>query len=105
VGFSVQYPGQTLFISNSQFLDNAATELVAPTSDVSAASGGAIYVFERCSQVPDLPYTEPLSVTIIDSDFRGNVSQPVTLNGRGGALRSFSLPDIAIFNTVSVDNH
>jgi uncharacterized delta-60 repeat protein len=105
VGFSVQYPGQTLFISNSQFLDNAATELVTPTSAVSAASGGAIYVFERCSQVPDLPYTEPVSMTIIDSDFRGNVAQPLTLNGRGGALRSFSRADIAIFNTVIVDNH
>jgi hypothetical protein len=105
VGFSVQYPGQTLFITNSQFLDNAATELVAPTSAVSGTSGGAIYVFERCSRVPDLPYTEPLSVTIIDSDFRGNVSQPATLNGRGGALRSFSRADIAIFNTVIVDNH
>ena len=105
VAFWVQYPGQTLFISNSQFRDNAATELVPPTSSTFGASGGAITVAERCALVPDLPYTEPVSVTFVDSDFRGNVSQPTTLNGRGGALRSFSRADIAIFNTVIADNH
>jgi hypothetical protein len=41
----------------------------------------------------------------VDSDFRGNASQPTTLYGRGGALRSYSLADIAIYNTVFADNH
>jgi hypothetical protein len=104
IGFSVLYPGQTLFISNTQFLNNRAIELVAPTS-ASTASGGAIYVAERCNNAQDVPHTEPVSVTIVDSDFRGNASQPTTLFGRGGALRSVSLADIAIYNTVFVDNH
>jgi uncharacterized delta-60 repeat protein len=104
VSFLVQYPGQTLTVANSTFLDNRATELVAPTG-VTSASGGAIHVSQRCANALDLPHTEPVSVAIANSEFRRNASQPTTLNGRGGALRSYSLADIAITDTIVVDNH
>ncbi len=104
VQFAVQYPGQTLTVVNSTFLNNRAAELVPPTSATGAA-GGAIHVVERCSNAQDLPYTAPVSVNIANSEFRGNASQPATLNGRGGALRSYSLADIVITDTIIVNNH
>ncbi len=108
VAYWIQYPGQCLSITNSRFLNNTATELLPPTNSVVAAGGG-LSVQERClgpvDTVTDLPTVEPVTVTIANSEFRGNSSQPVTLFGRGGAIRSYSLADITISDTIIVDNH
>ncbi|MEP7208911.1 MAG: choice-of-anchor Q domain-containing protein [Casimicrobiaceae bacterium] len=99
----VQYAGQTLGIFNSQFLNNTATELVPPSPF--NVKGGAVDIAERCANATDTPYTEPVSVTIANSEFRGNSVQPVTQEGRGGALRSWSRADIVITDSIFVDNH
>ena len=95
----MQYPGQTLSITNSQFLNNIAKPLVA--SPTSADSGGALNIVEKCSTTR----TTPVPVTIANSLFSGNRSQPVTLSGFGGAISTSSDADIAITDTRLVDNH
>ena len=108
VTFFAQYPGQSLSITNSNFLDNVAVELVPPTSSFTA-SGGGLNIQDKCTgpvdTIGDLPTVTPVTVTIASSEFRGNSARPTTLSGRGGAIRSYSLADIAIFDTVIVDNH
>ena len=47
VAFNVQYPGQMLTITNSQFNNNIAKPTVAPTSAVGNDRGGAI-TFQDC---------------------------------------------------------
>lgn len=105
VAFFVQYPGQTLSITQSQFFDNAAVETVAPAPGSNTASGGGLTVQDKCTGALDVPSVTPATVTIAHSEFRGNVSLPLTLQGRGGAIRSYSLADITISDTVIVDNH
>ena len=103
--FSVQYPGQSLVLESSRFLNNTATELLTPPNDFSAAGGGA-YVVEKCQSALDTPYTKPVSVAIYNSEFRGNAVQPLTgRDGRGGGFRSYSRADIVMTDTIVVDNH
>jgi hypothetical protein len=107
VMFVIQYPGQLLSISNSQFVNNVATDLFLTSAD--GAVGGGLYVTERClgplNALTDIPSVTPVSVTIAGSEFRGNSSQAIALNGRGGAIRSWSRADIVIVDTIIVDNH
>jgi uncharacterized delta-60 repeat protein len=103
--FQAQYAGQSLTVSNSQFLNNIATELLPATGDTFPVSGGGVYVVQRCANAQDVPYTEPVSATIIGSEFRGNRVRPLTTHdGDGAAIRSWSRADIAIFDTRIVDN-
>jgi hypothetical protein len=103
VWFAAMYPGQMLSISNSRFFDNVATDLF-PTGSPNA-SGGALYVVERCPNATDTPHTDLVSVTIANSEFRRNSSRPNNIDGRGGAIRSYSLADILITDTIIEDNH
>ncbi|MEP7181312.1 MAG: choice-of-anchor Q domain-containing protein [Betaproteobacteria bacterium] len=108
VFMALQYPGQSLYVLGSQFLDNTATEIVPPPFlNTSGTDGGAIGFTERCQNPNpfDVPTTQPVTVMIESSEFRRNHSQPVTLNGRGGAIRSWSLADMFIFDSIFVDNH
>jgi hypothetical protein len=103
--FSIQYPGQTLSIANSRFVDNTATEVVPPLSSFDNVGGGVNWS-ERCQNALDTPYTKPVTVNITGSEFRGNSAQPLTSrDGRGGALRSWSLADVYIADTAIIDNH
>jgi hypothetical protein len=102
VMFSVQYPGQWLHISNSQFLNNVATEIGPVVFDL---SGGGVYVVEQCPSATDTPYTNPVTVIIDKSEFRGNLVQPVTREGRGGGMRVYALADVFIVDSAIVDNH
>ncbi|HSC97438.1 MAG TPA: hypothetical protein VLI21_00935, partial [Casimicrobiaceae bacterium] len=103
--FAIQYPGQTLTIANSRYLDNTATEVVPPLTTFDNVGGGVNWS-ERCSNALDTPYTKPVTVNITGSEFRGNSAQPLTnRDGRGGALRSWSLADVHIADTAIVDNH
>jgi uncharacterized delta-60 repeat protein len=108
VAFWAQYPGQTLTITNSQFLDNTARD-GAPALISSNAAGGGLAFQDKCTgpvnTIGDLPTVTPVTVTIANSEFRNNTSQPVSLGGRGGAIRSYSLADITISDTRIVDNH
>jgi len=79
VVFNAQYPGQTLGISSSQFLDNVAKPVVA--GNTNSHNGGAILVHDYC---PDTRI--PAVVAIDTSVFSGNRVQPVELEGRGGAI-------------------
>ena len=54
VAFGVQYPGQTLTITNSRFLNNTATGRGDPGRPRATASGGALTVQDRC-QGPAIP--------------------------------------------------
>ena len=105
---SLQYPGQSFTVLNSQFLDNTATEIATPPfGQFSGTDGGGLAFSEKCSNPNplDVPVTQPVSVTIANSDFRRNYSLPVTLHGRGGAIRTWSLADVFIYGTTFVDNH
>jgi len=104
VAMYVQYPGQVLTITDSQFNSNTATELLTAT-DTFPVAGGALYVVQRCANAEDVPYTQPVTVTIASSEFRGNLVAPLTTHdGRGGAIRSYSLADITIIDTIVSNN-
>ena len=102
VGVLVQYPGQTLSISNSQFVDNFARPVaVTGTTALSGQQGAGVYVVDRCSGTR----IEPVTVSIANSVFSGNHAQPATLVGRGAAITIFSHADTTIVDTRIVDNH
>jgi len=86
--FQLQYPGQTLAITNSQFLNNKA-QPIGPSATTD--SGGALAIFEKCAV-----HTSPVTVNITGSVFSGNQSLPTTLNGFGGAIAADSVADITI---------
>ena len=94
VAVGLQYPGQSLTITNSKFLENTARDVQVAVAS-STAGGGAIVFQDRCigpvDTIGDLPSVAPVTLTIANSEFRGNASNPVLLNGRGGAIRSYSL--------------
>jgi len=105
VAFWAQYPGQTLTVRNSQFLGNAATPLLPPTDPNNGnTAGGGMTFQDKCTGTGN-PFVTPVTVTIANSEFRGNVVAPVTLGGKGGGLRSFSLADVTISDSIFVDNH
>jgi hypothetical protein len=98
VKFNVQYTGQTLTITNSQFLNNIAKPTVPGNTD--SHNGGGLFASYNCSG-PTLPFT----VSISSSLFSGNRVQPVDLEGRGGALAAFGFGTLTITDTRIVDNH
>ncbi|HTP45431.1 MAG TPA: choice-of-anchor Q domain-containing protein [Casimicrobiaceae bacterium] len=98
--FQIQYPGQTLTITNSQFLNNVATPDVFPAG-TAAQNGAGMRIAERCTT----PQTTPVTVIISNSLFSGNLAQPTgTLTANGGAFDSYSLADIAIADSRIVAN-
>ena len=96
VAYLIQYPGQSLTISNSHFLNNTVQPLTGPVGVV----GGAVNIAERCAT-----RTTPAPVNISNSVFSGNRAEPLTLNGNGGAIFANSYADITISDTRIVDNH
>jgi hypothetical protein len=96
VSFEVQYSGQALTISNSQFLNNKGQPLSGPGNSF----GSALAIYEKCS--PSHP--APVPVTITSSVFSGNQGLPNTLSAFGGAIASDSRADIAITDTRIVNN-
>jgi len=108
VAFWAQFPGQLVSITNSQFVNNIANELLPPSGS-SNARGGALSFQDQCTTsngtISDRPSVAPLSLTIANSEFRGNHVQPVTLGGLGGAITLYALADVTIADTRIVDNH
>ena len=102
IGFYLQYPGQTLTITNSQVIANFAKPTVSGSNGFHYGAGLA--VLENCQGSPRGP-TIPSTVSIANSLFSGNRTQPVNLMALGGAITSFSDADITITNTRIVDNH
>jgi hypothetical protein len=108
VAFWAQFPGQLVSITNSQFLNNSATELIPPSGS-SNVRGGALSFQDQCTTsngtISDRPSITPLFLTIANSRFRGNHVQPATLGGLGGAITTYALADVTISDTRIVDNH
>ena len=73
--FSVQYPGQSLTITNSQFLNNIATELLPAIREHRDGRrcwrlAGSMHGASNASRI--FHSITPVSVTIANSEFRGN---------------------------------
>ncbi len=102
LGFDIQFSGQSLTITNSKFINNTAFPAVTP-SQFTNSSGGGLNASQRCGL--NTPITSPVTVTISNSVFDGNISRPVTFNGRGGAISSFSFADILISDSRIINNH
>ena len=100
IGFDVQFPGQSLTITDSQFLDNVATPVVPPVTFTNSG-GGAINVSQRCGTTA---VTAPVPVTIANTLFSGNLAIPIGFSGRGGAIASTSLADVVITDSRFVGN-
>ncbi|HVO90861.1 MAG TPA: hypothetical protein VMV45_20160 [Casimicrobiaceae bacterium] len=94
-----QYPGQTLTITNSQFLNNTARPVT--TNPSVTDSGGALLLEQKCANTR---FT-PASASISNSVFSGNRAQPTTLSAIGGAVGAFAYVDYTISDTRIVDNH
>jgi hypothetical protein len=98
--YNFQYAGQSLTITNSQFVNNVAKPLSAIAAST-AHTGGGLNVSEFCTG----GRTTPVSVTIANSLFTGNRVQPVDLEAYGAAIHSNSYADILIADSRIVDNH
>ena len=98
LAFNAQYPGQTLSITNSQFIDNVAKPVVA--GNTGGHNGGALRIGNYCAGV-----NVPVTVTISRSVFAGNRVQPVDLGGGGGAIAISDNASVTISDTRVVDNH
>ena len=96
VQFRSQYPGQSLTIGRSQFLDNVAGPVVAGNSG--SYDGGALHVND------DRPVSRtPVVVYVQNSVFAGNRVRPDVLEGRGGALAIYdnaalTLEGVRVYN-------
>ena len=96
LGFNIVYPGQSLTITNSQFINNVAMNLATDTIN---NSGGALRIVEQCPV-----RTTPVTVTIANSLFTGNSVRPSGFWGLGGGIATFSDADITITDTRVVAN-
>ncbi len=99
VAFLVQYPGQSLTIANSQFINNVAMPTVA--GDIDGSFGGALLATDHCNGA-----RIAATMTIDGSVFSGNqVKPPGNVDGSGGAIAlDFSGP-VVIQDSRIVDNH
>jgi hypothetical protein len=96
VSFEIGYSGQSLTISNSQFLNNTGQPLDGP----GASFGGALAIFEKCTAT----HSTSVPISIANSVFSGNKALPNTLNGFGGAIAADSSADITITDTRIFNN-
>jgi len=96
VSFEIGYSGQSLAISNSQFLNNTGQPLSGP----GVSFGAGLAIFEKCAGT----HPTPVPVAISNSLFSGNKGLPATLNGFGGAIASDSSADITITDTRIFNN-
>jgi hypothetical protein len=99
LAFQIQYPGQTLTISHSHFVNNVAEPLVP--NPAGPNYGGAVALYDRCSGATRTPAV----VTIANSVFSGNRARPTDRSGMGGAIYSLSGADLTITDTRIVANH
>ncbi len=98
IAMVTQYPGQSLTIANSQFVNNFARPRTGVTGI--SAFGGAVAVFERCGNTRNTP----VPVTITRSVFSNNTTLPSDSFGNGGALGFDGFADVTISETRIVDN-
>ena len=92
--FLTQYTGQTLTIQNSRFSSNQAKEIVTGTTN--GHIGGAVGIAENCGGTR----TQPVTVTISDSDFFANTAQAgPSFSARGGAIYFCCDADVSITRT------
>ena len=109
VQFVVQYPGQSLSITNSQFLGNFATELSVPRDrrTLRMAATAAPCTSSKGARTQRTRRTRaPVTVTIADSEFRGNaVAADAASMVVAARFARTSRADITITDTVIVDNH
>lgn len=92
-----QYPGQTLTITNSQFINNAAKSTIA--GNTGSYNGGALNVGDNCTGA-----RSPIAVNIADTVFAGNRVQPDVLEGRGGAIAIYDNATVTM-NRVRIYNN
>ncbi len=98
VSFLGQYPGQTLTIVDSQFIDNRAKETIA--GNTGAYNGGALIIADNCNGA-----RVATAVSITRSLFQGNSVQPGPLEGRGGAIANYGWGTFTLTDSRIVDNH
>jgi predicted outer membrane repeat protein len=98
LNFNTRYPGQSLTISDSQFLNNVARPL---STTVAGSDGGGLRIGDRCASV-----TTPVTVTISNSLFSGNQTRPGStyLNSGGGAIAMVTRADMTITDSRIVGN-
>ena len=99
VGFFVQYPGQSLTIANSQFINNVAKNTVA--GNTGGNHGGAIFATDNCSGT-----RIAATMTIDGSVFSGNTVQPAgNVDAYGGAVALNFSGSVVVQDTRIVNNH
>jgi hypothetical protein len=98
LGFFLQYPNQSLTITNSRFVGNVARPL-SPVA-TNTITGGALIVSEVCAGARTMPAT----VTIANSEFIGNRTRPETQRGRGGGIAFNNDADVTITDSRIVGN-
>ncbi len=102
VMFFTQYAGQTLTITNSQFINNIAKPNLANNGLGFYRGGGALSATDNCGA------RTPTSMTITGSFFSGNrvISEPNSnITADGGAIALDFAGPVLIEDTRMVDNH
>ena len=89
VRVNAQYPGQSLTITNSQFINNVAKATVV--GNTGSYNGGALNVSDNCTGA-----RSPITVNVTDTVFAGNRVQPDVLEGRGGAIAIYDNATVAL---------
>ena len=102
VMFFTAFPGQTLTITNSQFINNVAKPNLANNGSGNYRGGGALSATDNCGN------RTPTSMTITGSTFTGNrlVPDPSSnVLAQGGAIALDFAGPVLIQDTRMVDNH
>ncbi len=102
VMFFTQYAGQTLTITNSQFINNVAQPNTSNDGPGHFRGGGALSATDNCGA------RTPTSMTIAGSTFSGNrinLASGTIPNSQGGAIALDFAGPLVIQDTRFVDNH
>ena len=97
VALLAQYTGQSLTITQSEFVGNRTAEV----NIGEGVNGGAVIVGDYCA----FPNPIDIPVTISNSTFHGNRVVPTTINGAGAALTLESMTNATITDSRIYDNH
>jgi hypothetical protein len=96
LAFQTAYPGQSLTIRNSSFIDNVAKPIASANVQ---NNGGGLLVRERCSTV-----TSGVAVNIADSLFQGNRTEPTVSSSAGAGIWVLARANVSITDTRIVGN-
>ncbi len=102
VMFFTRYTGQTLTITNSQFINNVAQPNIANNGSGTYRGGGALSAADNCGN------RTPSAMTITGSTFSGNRINSelnASINSGGGAIALDFAGPVVIQDTRMVDNH